>query len=105
MNADTIARRYQFDRDRWIAAAERLRAPYWDWAANPIPPDELIAMPQVAIIGFDGRTRWVNNPLMGYYFHPIDGRFTGTLSGAFKTVRHPDQNGQEGPDSVLRLRG
>ena len=33
----------------WVQAAEELRQPYWDWAANAIPPDEVVALPKVTI--------------------------------------------------------
>jgi hypothetical protein len=97
-HAEEIARQYQFDQDKWLTSARRLRAPYWDWAANPNVPEYLFSTPQIGIIGFNGGTVYVNNPLWGYVFHPT---LPGEWARYRKTVRYPDpRNGQDTPSRM-----
>ncbi|KAI9508871.1 photo-regulated tyrosinase [Russula earlei] len=97
-NALDIAQQYE-DKPRWIGAAQNLRLPFWDWASNIIPPDEVISLETVDIITPDGNTTSVPNPLLRYTFNPIDDSFPSPYSGWRTTVRHPyDQ------DNVTALR-
>ena len=34
----TIAKTYRNNQPHWISVAQNLRAPYWDWATNNVPP-------------------------------------------------------------------
>jgi len=92
-HALVIAKRYQ-DQQRWLSAAQNLRAPYWDWATNSVPPPEVIALQTVDIITPDGNTTTVQNPLYQYPFNPIDPSFPEPYSYWQTTIRHPDN-----PDS------
>ncbi|KAI0251651.1 photo-regulated tyrosinase [Lactifluus subvellereus] len=85
-----IAGKYQVDQDSWRTAALNLRAPYWDWATNTVPPPEVVSLQTVDIITFDGTTITVPNPLYQYTFHPIDSSFPNRYSSWKTTIRHPD---------------
>ncbi|KZV69786.1 Di-copper centre-containing protein [Peniophora sp. CONT] len=84
-------------RDRFMKAAQNLRAPYWDWASSAVPPAEVISLKQVNIIGPDGQKKAVNNPLLGYTFHPIDPSFPEPYAEWKMTLRHPTP--QQGPNA------
>ncbi|KAK0223503.1 photo-regulated tyrosinase [Armillaria fumosa] len=88
-HATAIAEKYTVDKERWKAAAANLRAPYWDWAANSVPPPEVISLTTVNIIKPDGKSGPVANPLLNYGFHPIDKSFPRPYSGWPTTLRHP----------------
>ncbi|KAK0480190.1 photo-regulated tyrosinase [Armillaria novae-zelandiae] len=88
-HAIAIAEKYTVDQERWKAAAANLRAPYWDWAANSVPPAEVISLTTVNIIKPDGTLGPVANPLLKYAFHPIDSSFTDEYSMWPTTLRHP----------------
>nr|QTF98733.1 tyrosinase [Armillaria ostoyae] len=88
-HAVAIAEKYTVDNARWKAAAANLRAPYWDWAANSVPPPEVISLATVKIIKPDGKLGSVANPLLKYGFHPIDKSFPPPYSGWRTTLRHP----------------
>ena len=83
-----IANTYQVNKQRWVAAAQNLRLPYWDWATNIIPPPEVISKETVDIVTPDGQTTTVTNPLLKYTFNPIDSSFPH--SSWKTTIRHPD---------------
>jgi len=85
-----IAKQYQHDRDRWLAQAQSLRMPYWDWATNSVPPPEVISLKNVNIITPDGRTTSVPNPLYQYTFNPVDQSFPSPWRSWRMTIRHPD---------------
>ncbi|KAF8263972.1 tyrosinase [Lactarius quietus] len=89
-NALQIANTYQVDKQSWITAAQNLRAPYWDWATNSVPPAEVVSLPNVNIITPDGQTTSVPNPLIQYTFNPIDPSFPDPYSNWPTTIRHPD---------------
>jgi tyrosinase len=74
----------------WLTAAQNLRAPYWDWATNIVPPAEVISLESVEIITADGNTTPVPNPLFQYTFNPIDPSFPSPYSSWQTTIRHPD---------------
>ncbi|KAG8983087.1 hypothetical protein FRB93_007678 [Tulasnella sp. JGI-2019a] len=65
-----IAEQYTVDKDAWKAAAFKLRSPYWDWASEAVPPDEVIKNENVQIILKDGKKGPFKNPLLGYTFKP-----------------------------------
>jgi tyrosinase len=85
-----IAKRYQVNQADWNTAAQNLRAPYWDWATNTVPPPEVISLQSVNIITFNGSTISVPNPLYQYTFHPIDKSFPRTYQSWKTTIRQPD---------------
>jgi tyrosinase len=89
-NALQIANTYQVDQQSWITAAQNLRAPYWDWASNSVPPPEVISKETLNIITPDGQTTAVDNPLLKYTFNPIDPSFPNPYSNWQTTIRHPD---------------
>jgi tyrosinase len=84
-----IANRYQ-DKDRWVKAAQNLRAPFWDWATNTVPPPEVVSLETVKIITPNGNTTTVPNPLIQYTFNPIDSSFPSPYDSWRTTIRHPD---------------
>jgi tyrosinase len=88
--AQQIAASYTVDTDAWKQAALDLRQPFWDWAANAVPPDQVIAQQQVTITISDGSTSQVDNPWYQYTFNPIDPSFPDPYSGWPTTVRQPD---------------
>ncbi|KAI0288602.1 tyrosinase [Russula brevipes] len=96
-HAIDIAKTYQTDQQRWLTAAQNLRAPYWDWASNSVPPDEVISLQSVDIITPDGRTTSVPNPLYQYTFNPVDPSFQGRYKSWRTTVRHPNSSGTTDP--------
>ncbi|KAI0297681.1 tyrosinase [Russula brevipes] len=96
-HAIDIAGTYQTDRQRWVTAAQNLRAPYWDWASNSVPPDEVISLQNVNITTPDGRTTSVPNPLYQYTFNPIDPSFPSPYRSWRTTVRHPNSSGTTDP--------
>ncbi|KAH9980146.1 photo-regulated tyrosinase [Lactifluus volemus] len=98
-----IAGQYQVDKDTWNTAAQNLRAPYWDWATNSVPPAEVISLQSVNIITFDGSTISVPNPLFQYTFHPIDPTFPAPYSNWQTTLRHPDSESPNATTNVQDL--
>ncbi|KAF8883494.1 hypothetical protein CPB84DRAFT_1869520 [Gymnopilus junonius] len=71
-----VAATYVVDCAAWKKAADELRQPYWDWAANSVPPDE-------------GRKITVNNPFYNYKFHAIDPSFLFAFHDRKATIRYP----------------
>ena len=102
--ARQIAATYTVDTEDWKQAANNLRQPYWDWAKNAIPPDEVIALKQVTIIGKDGKAVEVDNPLYHYVFHPIDASFPDPFSSWPTTVRQPTSADPDATDDVATLK-
>jgi tyrosinase len=85
-----IAKTYRTDQQQWLSAAQNLRAPYWDWATNSVPPPEVISLQTVNIITPDGKTTSVPNPLYQYTFNPVDPSFPSPWKYWKTTIRHPD---------------
>jgi len=59
-------------RDAAVAAANDLRIPYWDWAANnnpDLPPS--ITNPTASVTRPNGNQVSIPNPLFQYNFHPL----------------------------------
>jgi len=90
-----IAKQYE-DQQRWSSAAQSLRAPYWDWATNSVPPPEVISLQTVDIITPDSNTTTVPNPLYQYTFNPIDKSFPAPYQYWKTTIRHPDNPNSPG---------
>jgi len=89
-----IAQKYS-DRQRWVTAAQNLRAPFWDWATNSVPPPEVVSLTTISILAAPGGTPAdVPNPLYQYSFHPIDPSFPSPYDSWQTTIRSPDN-----PDS------
>ncbi|KAF9473594.1 tyrosinase [Pholiota conissans] len=93
------------DKAAWVQAAANLRQPYWDWAANAVPPDQVIGLKQVQITGPNGQKVTVDNPLYHYKFHPIDSSFPRPYSGWPATLRQPNSTRPNATDNVTRLKG
>ncbi|KAJ7829831.1 photo-regulated tyrosinase [Mycena leptocephala] len=54
-----------------VAAANRLRLPYWDWGVNAVPPPEIIELPTLEVLKApNGRLVLVPNPFRAYTFPP-----------------------------------
>ncbi|KAL5412326.1 hypothetical protein PMIN04_009882 [Paraphaeosphaeria minitans] len=69
----SIAEQAQVDRERWTAAADSFRIPYWDTARGVadggIP--EFLLSPRWPVVGPNG-TLVIDNPLYWYQLHPLD---------------------------------
>jgi tyrosinase len=98
-----IAATYTVDTQDWKKAAADLRQPYWDWAANAVPPDEVIKNEQVNITNKDGEQVLVNNPLYQYTFHPIDPSFPDPYSEWQTTLRQPTSGDADATDDIPTL--
>ena len=96
-----ISQQYQ-DQQRWSTAAQNLRAPYWDWATNSVPPPEVVSLQTVNIITPDGRTSTVPNPLLQYTFNPIDPSFPQPWSLLTTTIRSPNSNNVTNVQRLIR---
>ncbi|KAI9827269.1 MAG: hypothetical protein M1832_005407 [Thelocarpon impressellum] len=102
-HAQEIALDYPEDqRQRYQAAAETLRIPYWDWATEvTVPP--LLNAPNISITTPAG-LQTIANPLYSYTFHPIpdatDFPPNGLGANFPSTVRYPDRQGKTQPDVV-----
>ncbi|KAG8981525.1 hypothetical protein FRB93_008563 [Tulasnella sp. JGI-2019a] len=102
-HAVQIASSYTVDKAAWQASAANLRAPYWDWAANSVPPAEVISKAQVTIIGPNGQSTNVNNPLLSYKFNPVDKTFPRPYSVWGKTLRHATSDSANATSNVQEL--
>ena len=98
-----IAAQYTVDTDAWKKAAADLRQPYWDWAANAIPPPQVISQKQVTITNKLGQKVQVDNPLYHYKFHPIDESFPDPYSVWPTTLRQPTTQDSDATDDVTML--
>lgn len=61
-------------RDRYAAAAQTFRLPYWDWAAAPpsgLPTFPLIVSSKYATVNTPGGVRTIINPLFRHDFNPL----------------------------------
>ena len=101
--AIAIANTYEVNAEQFMAAAQTLRVPYWDWATNSVPPDEVIQLRTVTITAPDGTRKDVSNPLFQYTFHPIDASFPSPYSNWQTTLRHPDSSSSSATTSVPDL--
>ncbi|KAF4592463.1 tyrosinase 2 [Ophiocordyceps camponoti-floridani] len=91
--AQKIAQTYDDSiRDSYIEAAQQLRAPYWDWAADyRVPPSTYQA--RVNVFTPQGR-QWLQNPLVSYSYPPeaLRGDFTYFRPGSQQIVRCPPRD-------------
>ncbi|KAK6539639.1 hypothetical protein TWF694_009845 [Orbilia ellipsospora] len=90
-------------RNRYQAAANRFRLPYWDWASDASVPDIIGNQPQVTVEKPQGFVK-INNPMMSYSFHPFSTSFfpDNPFNSWAQTVRQPDANGNSQPAEVNR---
>lgn len=100
-HAIEIAKTYP-DQERWVAAAICLRAPYWDWASNIVPPPEIISLEKIIITTPSGRTA-VDNPLLQYKFNPIDPSFPEPYSAWKTTLRRPTSKNADATSNVEEM--
>ncbi|KAI0322397.1 hypothetical protein OF83DRAFT_1080307 [Amylostereum chailletii] len=98
--AKDIAVTYSVDQDRWVDAANNLRQPYWDWASNAVPPDEVIALQNVTIITPNGQNTSVANPLTKYTFHPVESSFYDPYDNWPTTLRHATSDQSDAQSDV-----
>ncbi|KAF8148054.1 tyrosinase [Crassisporium funariophilum] len=103
-HAEEIAVTYTVDKEAWKQAALELRQPYWDWASNSVPPDQVIALKRVEITGPNGTKVTVDNPLYHYRFHPIDASFPRPYRDWPTTLRQPTTINVDAIDNVSRLK-
>ncbi|EEB90597.1 hypothetical protein MPER_11172, partial [Moniliophthora perniciosa FA553] len=100
-----IASTYTVNAEQFQAAAQNLRQPYWDWAANSTPPTQVISDDQVTIITSDGSRKSVPNPLRRYTFNPIDRSFPRPYSLWRTTYRYPTSTTSQNPrENITALR-
>jgi len=104
-HAVQIADTYQTpDAADWKKAAADLRQPFWDWASNSVPPDEIISLEQVSIVVPNGDTISVQNPFLRYRFHPIEPTFPPPFHSWPTTLRHPTSSRPDAQSNVAQLR-
>ncbi|KAH9878874.1 hypothetical protein J1614_002309 [Plenodomus biglobosus] len=81
--------------DRYEAAVNAFRMPYWDWGlggAKAVVPDFFINK-TIPLIELDGTETLINNPLYSYKFNPlVPGDFTEKWRGINETVRWPESD-------------
>jgi hypothetical protein len=97
-----VAKTYRSDQQLWLNAAQNLRAPFWDWATNSVPPPEVVSLQTVNITTPDGKTSSVPNPLLQYTFNPIDPSFPRPWGLLRTTIRSPTSSASNVTD-VQRL--
>ncbi|KAF5391307.1 hypothetical protein D9757_001938 [Collybiopsis confluens] len=102
--AIAIAATYTVNKAQYQNAALNLRQPYWDWARNPVPADEVISLDTVTITNPSGQRVSVPNPLRRYTFHPIDDSFPDPYASWPTTLRHPHISGPKAKDDVTELK-
>jgi hypothetical protein len=79
------------ERDRYVAAANTLRIPYWDWAK--LPPSgqhstpDFLSSPSITVNTPNG-SQTIYNPLYTYKFHPIDQGLTYSMVGNETSPNH-----------------
>ncbi|KAK3335847.1 tyrosinase precursor [Cercophora scortea] len=95
-------------RDKYVAAAQDFRAPYFDWASQP--PAGSPAFPTalssatIQVVDVDGKTKAINNPLYQFTFHPLNpsrGDFTAQWNRYPTTVRYPNRTTGKSQDSRI----
>lgn len=74
-------------RDKYVAAANTLRMPYWDWAKTPkygnVIPSQITD--QMVTVTTPNGTARISNPLASYRYHPAD---TGLYYAIVSFVTH-----------------
>ncbi|KAF7324006.1 Photo-regulated tyrosinase [Mycena kentingensis (nom. inval.)] len=107
--AATIAQTYvPAWQQAYMTGAASLRLPYWDWAANIMPPDAIIASTTVTIRKPDGFTHSVPNPFLAYTFNPgpppASWGFYAPYSLWTTTLRHPSDDTATATSRIVELR-
>ena len=76
-------------------AVQKLRLPYWDWAAklSPYFPPSL-ALPTIGVTYPNGTAATIANPLFSYKFHPFNATEITTKAPDTETRRSPGADGQ-----------
>lgn len=105
-HAVEIANQYtSSDAAAWKQAAANFRLPYWDWAANAVPPTQVSSDAKVTILAAPNATSTsVDNPILGYPFQPIDPSFPEPYSVWPRTLRHPtseDASARSNPQAMI----
>lgn len=96
-------------RTRWVAAAQRVRLPYWDWAAadlqSAIPA--YIQTPKITITSANSQGQptqiTIPNPLYQYAFTNLNLRnqnFEGIYRSMAATRRHPTADGRSSQNNL-----
>jgi hypothetical protein len=92
--AQAIAKTYTSDKAAWQTAADKLRSPFWDWAAPPVHFPAVLKAQTVQITTPTG-VKSVSNPLYSYKVlnNPeINNWFPNDYLGTQKqTLRYPNQ--------------
>lgn len=92
------------DKIQWQNAASNFRLPFWDWASNSVPPDQVISQETVDIIVADGSTQTVTNPLYSYPFNTVaDGDFDFPWNQWNTTLRCPTDDTPNAQTNVKQL--
>lgn len=86
-------------RDAMMAAAQTMRIPYWDWAANPqagahVMPT-VMSSPQVTINGPNGQET-ISNPLYSFKFQNTQGMYYQPFTAWPETLRYPTSDASSG---------
>lgn len=107
--AQDLAKKYPAKyRDEYTKAANSLRAPYWDWAADSrVPPASVAAQITVNIPDGQGiKQSNIDNPLYTYKFTQatLNGRYGGFDSSKPQTYRCTSPNNYPGSANA-RLQG
>ncbi|KAI1583306.1 hypothetical protein PtrARCrB10_03282 [Pyrenophora tritici-repentis] len=78
--------------ERYLAAANEFRIPYWDWAqgTNSGPVPEFFTNPMLTVTNTDGVSTPMSNPLYSYQFNPISDRFDEKWRNINATIRWPN---------------
>lgn len=87
-HAARIAAEYPLDlQPQYVAAAQTLRQPYWDWASDPTLPPAVYAV-NVTVRAPCGILE-IPNPLRGYQFKrpAVESSFGGFLATRTQTIR------------------
>jgi hypothetical protein len=92
------------DKVQWQNTAANFRLPFWDWASNSVPPDQVISQQTVDIIVADGSTQTFTNPLYSYPFNPVsDGGFSYPWNQWNTTLRCPTDDTPNAQTDVQQL--
>ncbi|KAF1830624.1 Di-copper centre-containing protein, partial [Decorospora gaudefroyi] len=91
--------------ERYLAAANEFRMPYWDWAQGvaigTVP--EFFLTPTLTIDDTDGSEITIYNPLYSYKFKPIPDGFDGKWRYINETIRWPDADDPWGRSQQWRF--
>ncbi|KAL5598596.1 hypothetical protein BROUX41_003478 [Berkeleyomyces rouxiae] len=108
--AQEIANTYPVSmRSEYQQAADRLRSPYWDWAADfNVPPVSTLpelTIPKPNINGSSLVNATIANPLYSFKFptEAMNGEFGGWTPSSDHTRRCPDSNGVSQPNKGSEL--